>query len=308
MPLTTEFIESQKLTPEQVTAIGEVFNNDIAEVKKTYDGKANTDAEAILEGAAKAVETKTGIVREKGQKIADYITFAGEKFVEGKLSSETEKVNRKQKEYEQLIKDGASDGALKKKYDELQAAHDDLQKKEAEFDRVKPFEDLYTNLSKEHLTLKQTTAFSMVKPAFPDTVNKYEAEAKWNAFVKDVQNSHDIEIVDEIPMAISKENKHKTVKLSDLVAKNAEIQALTQGRAVKGTGADPTKEMGRVKGVPFDVPVKSTPEERQKLITEYLLEFGKKADGSKLTRIDPEWATKFSEYNRLLLEGTPATT
>jgi len=299
MPLTNEIIEAQKLTPEQVTAIGEVLSNDIAEVKKTYDGKANQDAEAILDGAVKSVAAKTGIQREQGQKVADYITFAAEKHVEGKLAAATAKVEQKQAELDKLIADGATDGALKKKYEELQAAHDSLQQKEAEFDRVKPFEELYKNLSTENLTLKLTTAFNSVKPTFPDTVNKYEADAKWNNFITDVKNSYDIEIVDGIPMAVSKENKHKTVKLSDLVAKNEEITALTQGRQVRGTGADPKKDV-TIKGVPFTVPENANAAERQKAIKDYL------TGDLKLAVLSKEYTAKFAEYNKKLLEGNPA--
>ena len=130
MPLTPELIAAKGLTPEQVTAVEEILTNDIADVKKTYDGKANTDAEAILEGAAKVVETKTGIIREKGQKVADYITLAAEKHVESKLSSEKTAVQKKQSELDELIKNGAGDAALKKKNEELTLALDNLQKKE----------------------------------------------------------------------------------------------------------------------------------------------------------------------------------
>jgi hypothetical protein len=306
MPLTPEIIESQKLTPEQVTALNEVIGNDIAEVKKTYDGKANADAEAILEGAAKAVETKTGIAREKGQKIAEYITLAGERYTDGKLSSERTKLEAKQKEYDDLIKSGASDASLKKKYEELQTAHDNLQKKEADYDRLiqGDYENLYNNLKNEHLTLKQTNAFSSVKPAFPDTVNKYEADAKWGNFVSKVKTAYDIDFNEEgKPIGISKENKHKTVLLSSLVEKDEEIKALTQGKKDKGTGTDP-KPTIKVKDVPFDVPENATSAERQKAITDYLLNEYKKPNGEKITRTSPEWAKLFSELNTKLLQGT----
>jgi hypothetical protein len=308
MPLTTEFITAQKLSPEQVTALGEVLSNDIAEVKKTYDGKANADAEAILDGAVKAVVTKTGIQREQGQKVADYITFAAEKHVEGKLSTATEKVNQKQKELDELIKNGAGDAALKSKNDQLAAALDNLQKKEAEFDRVRTgdFENLYNTLRTENMTLKQTTAFNSVKPAFPDTVNKYEADVKWNNFINRVKTSNDIEFNDEgKPIAISKENKHKISLLSDLVAKDEEIKTLTTGLQRKGTGTD-VKGNVTIKGVPFVVPENATPAERQKAITDYLLNDYRGQNGEKITRTSKEWAKLFSEYNQKLLQGTAA--
>jgi hypothetical protein len=308
MPLTTEIITAQKLTPEQVTAIGDVILNDIAEVKKTYDGKANADAEAILDGAVKAVVTKTGIQREQGQKVADYITFAAEKHVEGKLATATEKANQRQKELDELIKNGAGDAALKSKNEQLSAALDNLQKKEAEFDRVTTakFEELYSNLKNENLNLKQTTAFNTVKPSFPDTVNRYEADAKWGNFVTKIKNAYDIEFDDQgKPIAISKENKHKIYQLADLVAKDEEIKTLTTGIQRRGTGAD-VKGNVTIKGVPFAVPENATPAERQKAITDYLLNDYRTTTGEKITRTSPMWAKLFSELNQKLLQGTAA--
>ena len=305
--LTPEFITAQKLSPEQVTAIGEVITNDIAEEKKTYDGEANRNAELIIEGAVKVVEAKTGIQREKGQKAADYITFAAEKHIEGKLATANAAVEKKQKELDELIKNGAGDAALKSKNEQLATALDNLQKKEAEFDRVKTgdFENLYNTLKTENLTLKQTTAFNSVKPQFPDTVNKYEADVKWSNFVTKIKNGYDIEFDERGPIAISKENKHKIFPLADLVAKDEEIKTLTTGMQRRGTGADPKKEIN-VKDVPFPVPENATPAERQKAITDYLLNDYKKPNGDKITRTSPEWSKLFAEYNTKLLQGTVA--
>ncbi len=306
MPLTTDFIATQKLSPEQVTAIGEVISNDIAEIKKTYDGKANDNAEAIIEGAVKSIETKTGIQREKGQKAADYITFAAEKHVEGKLAAATAAVTKKQSELDELIKNGAGDAVLKSKNEQLATALDNLQKKEAEFDRVKTgnFENLYNTLKTENLTLKQTTAFNSVKPLFPETVNKYEADVKWGNFVTKIKTGYDIEFDDQgKPIAISKENKHKIFQLADLVVKDEEIKTLTTGMQRRGTGADPKKDVN-FKDVPFPVPENATPAERQKAITDYLLNVYKKNNGDKITRTSPEWSKLFSGFNTKLLQGT----
>jgi hypothetical protein len=301
MPLTPEIITAKGLTPDQVTAVNEILSNDIADVKKTYDGKANSDAEAILEGAAKVVETKTGITREKGQKVADYITLAAEKHIEGKFASEKTAIQKKQTELDELIRTGAGDAALKKKNEELQTAFDNLQKKEAEFDRVNngKFEELYTNLLGENKTLKQKTGFNSVKPVFPDTVNKYEVAAKWKSFEDDFLAKYDMELLDGEYIGVSKENKHKTVKLADLVSKNEEIKSLLSGVQNKGTGANPKGNV-KLKDVPFELPEKATPAERQKAIKDYLV------NELKLNPITSEYAKKFAEFNSKILEGTPA--
>ncbi|TRZ53039.1 hypothetical protein D4R99_01545 [bacterium] len=301
MEFAQDFITTQKLTPEQVTALKEVTDNHEADIKKTYDGKANTDAEAILEGAAKAVETKTGIARDKGQKIADYFIFAGGTYADGKLSSEKTTIQRKQQELDKMIQEGAGDTVLKKKNDELSTALDTLKKKEAEFDRVTTgnFEGLYTTLLGENKTLKQKTAFNSVKPTFSEAVNKYEAASKWKNFEDDILTKYDIELVDGEYMGISKDNKYKTAKLSDLVSKNEEIKGLLTGKKDLGTGTN-LKGTVKVKDVPFEVPDKATHTEIQQAIRDYLV------NELKLNHLSKEYSKQFSELNKKILEGTPA--
>ena len=301
MQLAKEFIEAQKLTPEQVTALAEVVNNNEAEIKKTYDGKANQDAEAILDGAAQKVTEITGLKRAQGQKIADFIAQAGTTFVETKLASERTALEKRQKEIDDLVKTGTPDAALKSKMDDLQKKFDTLQQKEAEYDRVTggKFEELYNTAKGENLSLKRKMAFGTVKPIFPDTVNKYEAAAKWQEFVDTTEKAYEIEF-DESgnPLAVSRENKHKVVKLADLISKNEEITALTKGRQNTGTGADPAKKDIQIKGVPFVVPENASPKDRQKAITDYL------TTELHLTKTSDQWPVKFAEFNKLLLQGT----
>jgi len=300
MKLADDFIQTQKLTPEQVTAIEETSNNSEAEIKKTYDGKANTDAEKILDGAAAKVAEMTGIKREQGQKIADYITFAGQKHVEGKLASERTSLDKKQKDLDEQIKNGAGDPALKAKLEDLQGKYDTLQKKEAELDELKAgnYKELYTNLLTENETIKINMAFEKVKPVFPDTVNKYEADAKWNSFVASVKQTHTIEFDEtNTPVGIDKNNKHKVVKITDLLAKNEEITGLLAGRSLKGPAID-GKPPVKIKDVPFDVPANATPADRQKAIKEYLV------NELKLSNISKEYSDKFAEYNTKILQGT----
>ena len=63
-----DIITKNDLSTEQVTALEEETNTNEADLKKDWDGKANKDAENILEGAAKSVQELTGIQREQGQK------------------------------------------------------------------------------------------------------------------------------------------------------------------------------------------------------------------------------------------------
>jgi len=151
----------------------------------------------------------------------------------------------------------------------------------------------------ENKTLKQKTGFNSVKPVFPEIVNKYEAAAKWKAFEDDFLSKYDLELVEGEYIGISKENKHKTVKLADLVSKNEEIKSLLAGVQNKGVG--PTlKGNIKLKDVPFEVPEKATPTERQKAIKDYLV------NELKLSTISSEYAKKFAEFNSKILEGTPA--
>jgi len=298
MEFTKEFIETNKLSAEQVTALVDATNDNEAEIKKTYDGKANTDAEAILEGAAKKVAEQTGIQREQGQKIADYLNVVGESYPKGKLESERKKLADKQKELDEAIKNGKPDVLLQGQFDEIKGKFDTLQAKEAEFDRVKEgdFETKYTELFASHSQAQETRAFDKVRPAFPDTVNKYEADAKWNSFIKDVKVKYNVEIdKDGDGHAIDKENKHKTYKLSDLVAKDKDITALKTGREQKGAGGDPDVKMIDIEKIPFKVPENATAQQRQQAITDYLTKT------LKLSKISSEYSEKFNEYNKQIL-------
>ena len=298
MEFTKEFIETNKLSDEQVTALTEATNDHEATIKLTYDGKANTDAEAILEGAAKKVSELTGIQREQGQKIADYISLAGESYPKGKLESERKKLEDSQKELDEKIKKGTTDTALLQKHEDLQAKFDALQAKEADFDRIAEgdYENKYNQLFESHTTTQISGAFNKVRPAFPDTVNKYEADAKWNSFVKGVKEKYNVEVdKDGVGHAIDKENKHKTYKLSDLVDKDKEITALKTGRKATGLGGSPDVTLIDVKDVPFKVPENATAQQRNDAIREYLTKV------LKLDKISSEYSDKFTEYNKKLL-------
>ena len=110
MDLTKEFIEEHKLEQAQVKAISEVTTSHIADLKGEWDGKANKDAEAILEGAANKIAETTSVQRDKGEKIADFITRSWGTFSE-KQSNE---LKNKITEYDEKIKNAGSDESIKK--------------------------------------------------------------------------------------------------------------------------------------------------------------------------------------------------
>jgi hypothetical protein len=75
--LTQEIIEKAGLTEDQLATIKPLGESYIADLKKGWDGKANSDAEGILNGAAVKVAEVTKVTRNQGEKIADYIVRAG---------------------------------------------------------------------------------------------------------------------------------------------------------------------------------------------------------------------------------------
>ena len=298
MDFTAEFITANKLTPEQVTVLTSTTNDNEADLKKGWDGKANTDAEKILEGAAAKVLELTGVQRVQGQKIADYLELAGTSYPKGKLESERNALKLKQDELEEAIRNGKPDELLQKNFNEMKEKFDGLQAKEADFDRIAEgdFENKYNTLFESHTQAQLNGAFSAVKPAFPDTVNKYEAEAKWGELVKSIKAKYDVEIdKDGVGHAIDKENKHKTSTLADLVAKDEKITALATGRKVTGLGGDPDVTLVDIKDIPFKVPENATPQQRQGAIIDYLTKT------LKLSKISNEYSTKFNEYNNKIL-------
>ena len=67
-----EFIEALKteigLSDEQLPKLKEAVTNHVAELQKQWDGKANENAEKIIDGAAKNIESLTGIPRMQGER------------------------------------------------------------------------------------------------------------------------------------------------------------------------------------------------------------------------------------------------
>lgn len=280
---------TEKFDEAQVTELQKHFINYDAELRKRYDGLANTNAEKILEGAAKKVEDLTGIKREQGVKIADYFTLAGTKHV----SDREQRLKDKEKELEEKIKNGNGDPILKKQLEETKTKLDALLQKEASIDEIikGDYKTKYETLVKDNQTLKVNNAFASVKPSFPVEVNPYEAAAKWKEFIDNVQQKYTIEFNPEgEAIAIDKDNQYKIVKLSELVKNDKEISTLSAGRQQQGMNHK--KGSQKLDGIPFAVPIDATPEEIQKAIKDYLL------NEKKLSFQDPEYAKQFGEWNK----------
>ncbi|MCP4336234.1 MAG: hypothetical protein GY679_00065 [Mycoplasma sp.] len=291
MELSQEFIQENGFNEDQVTAInGEVINH-VADLKKGWDGLANANAEKIIDGALTKTVELTGIARNEGEKSADYLKRANELFFESTKSTlETEK-----QKLDKLIKDGKPSEQQQAQYDELKGKFDKLQQKEAMFTDYEEndYKGKYEK-SKETLTkLNRKVAFNSVKPNFPDTVNSFEAKARWKEFQKNTEEKYNV-ILDEDNEAwvVDKENEHKTSKLSDLVSRDEILTELVKGREQKGIGSKDKKIT--LEGLPFEIKENATPLERTAAIKEYL--------ATKYnSNIDAGYAKDFTKFNQIAL-------
>ena len=174
--LTQEIIEKAGLTEDQLATIKPIGESYIADLKKSWDGKANDNAEGILSGAAAKVAENTNIHRNTGEKIADYIARAGNEFITTSLSSA-------KSEYEQKLKDFDGNNATKAELDAAKIKLDDAQKRLAEVEPLLDKANKYDDLATKYDTMKIQNAFGSVKPSFSADANTYEVKAKWQDFV-----------------------------------------------------------------------------------------------------------------------------
>ena len=269
MELSQEFIEQNGLSEEQVTAFtGHIENEIMPTIKKEYDGVANTNAEGILTGASNYAKEKLGVdlEREKGEKMGDYLI----RIADAGLSTKTEALKIKEAELEDKLKNFKGSDELKTKYEQQLSANDELLQKLAKLEPLEGIDEKYNTATTELSKLKKEVSYNSVKPVFPDTVNSYEATAKWNEWKNKVEEAYDIELIDGVPFGIDKENIHKKVKLSELVKADENINALLLGRQQKGTGANPA-DFRQVEGLPFSIPKNAIPEDITKLVREHVL-------------------------------------
>ena len=287
MDLSQEFIEANGLTEDQVGAINSHLSQEIVpNIKKEYDGLANKNAEGILDGASKAFTEKFGIdlQREKGEKYAEFIGRA----TEAALEKEKNALVEKEKEYNTKIKDFKGGEAYKEQIQALEAKNDSLLKQVADLEPLKGIDEKYAEATSRLTSMQKEIAYSGVKPVFPESVNKYEADAKWNQFKSGVEEKYNIEIKDGKAIAIDKGNVHKVVPLQDLLDKDENIAGLLKGREQKGLNGKPAATVA-VDGLPFELPKGATSEEITKIVREHVL---KKFDGN---HVAPGFSKEFSE-------------
>lgn len=276
------------LTPEQIEGIKPLYNDHLSTLQKEWDGKANTNAEGILTGAAVSVEKVTGVKRNDGEKIADYIQRSGGEFLKSKESELT----KLKSDYEEKIKGVKGNEALTAAFEEMKAEKEQLLKKYADYDKLAEYASKVDELTSANNELTKRVTFGSIKPNFPDTVNPFEAKARWDEFVSSIEKEWDVKLVEGVPTAVNKENPYKTEKLEDLLKKDENINNLLQGRQQGGTGAQ-QKDKTKIEGVPFEVPNNLDLKEQTRLIQEQVSKEGYLLGSS-------EFSARFSELNTLI--------
>jgi len=282
--LTQEIIEKAGLTEDQLATIKPLGESYIADLKKSWDGKANSDAEGILNGAATKIAEVTKVSRNQGEKIADYIVRAGNEH----LSVKQTEFETAKSQYEQKLKDFKGDEATKAELDAAKTKLDAAQKRLAEVEPLVEKASKYDELATKYDTMKNQTAFYAVKPTFSSEANAFEVKARWQEFVDGVQAKYTIELVDGVAMGIDKENPHRQVKLSDLVEAEESLKPLITGRQQQGSGAKAAKST-KIDGVPFEINKEATNPEKYAAIADYLV------TKEGLNKISKEYSERFKE-------------
>lgn len=286
MELTQEFIQEHNLSEEQVGAITNYVTKDyLPTIKKDWDDKANRNAEGILAGASKYAQSKFGVAleREQGEKYADYL----QRIADASLESQKTSLQQKEIELQDKLKNFKGSEELKQQLLEEKTKNDALLKQVAELEPLKGFDKKYEEAQSQLTSFQTEVSFSNVKPAFPQTVNKFEAEARWNEFKSNTLSKYNVQMVDGIPTAIDKENNYKTIKLSELLESDENIKNLLQGRQQRGTGSSSASTL-QVEGIPFDIPEGASRSELSKLVSKHL----EKKLGSTVHR---DYPTQFRE-------------
>jgi len=307
MELIPEQIKEIGLSEEQLPKLKTIITDHVATLKQEWDGKANKDAEAIIQGAINITRTQFGLTgeafdRKEGEKIADHLKRITPLVVDNALIKEKTALQQKEKELTEKIANGSADESLKVKLKETEDKLDVLKQKEANYADWEE-NDYKGKLEIANKTLSNQTkdiAFSSVRPFFPESVNKYEAQGRWKEFKDSVNNKyHNFKKVENDWVVVDKENEHITKKLSDLVKQDKALTELLQGRKFTGLGSETKKEIN-IEGVPFKVPENATSKERQDLITDYMINV------EKISFTSDKWAPRYNELNTKILERKPA--
>jgi hypothetical protein len=289
MEFTEEFIQENGLTEEQLNAINPVIDQHITTELGT---KVHEHTENNLGKIWGTVKDLTGIERENGEKYADAIRRATELHFKGSEES----YNRKLTELDDKIKNAKGDETLKQELESQKELITSLKQKEAEYDEwaKEDYKGKYEKASQDLTTMQQRIAFRDKLPTKPESVNKFEWDAKIKEFQTKALNENTL-VFDEndTPWLVDKENEFKKVMLEEAIKHEESIQNLVKGRQQTGTG---TKVIDKIKidGVPFDVPKDATPQQRQTAIREYLA-------GQGIKTTDSNYSKQFGELNQKIL-------
>lgn len=283
--ITPEEATEIGLNEDQLKALEPILNDKVANLKKGFSGEANKNAEAIISGAAEAALKKFGldIKRNDGEKNADFLQRVNEAVFE----NERQSVSTLKAEYEKKLKEFDGGDATKKELEDAKAKLDEAKRQLAEMEGYKEKAEKFDPLASEYETLRQSVAYQSVKPSFPDTVNPYEAKAKWEQFVKQTNEKYSVVLVEGEAIAIDKDNEHRRVKLEELLKQDKDVTELLQGRQQRGTGAKPTKSF---EGLPFELPENPTSEDISRVINEYLAK-------NNVPKTSPQFGSKFKEMH-----------
>lgn len=301
MELSNDFIQENRLSDEQVSKINEFVGVHLSELKNEWNGKANKDAEGILDGASNyAMKTMglEGVERLKGEKYGDFLMRTTPMFVDSALAKEKSNLAQREKQLDDKLKNTNGNEVLLQELESVKGKLSALKEKEAKYSEWEEndYKGKYQESTNELESLRVNMAFNSVKPKFPDTVNEYEANYKWEQFKKGILDNNHIKIVDNEAFVVDKENEFKTQKLSDVLKKDQEIALLLKGEN-RGLGGK-TKTV-RFKDVPFEVQENATPQDRTRSIKEYLT-----SQGLQIT--SPEYAKRFAELNSKILSQKTA--
>lgn len=283
--ITEEIAKELNLTPDQIAGIKPLYENDLATKKQGWDTLANDNAEKIIIGAITATteKFKIDLPREQGEKNADYLARLNAKVVETNQSN----IQRLEKELAQKVKDFNGGEATKEELQKAQKALDEAQLKLVDYDDLKAKAGQLEEIQTKYSSLEERVYFQNEKPSFPDTVNKYEAEAKWNAFLKSFDEKWNREFDDKgNSIAVSKENPHLKKTLKELVEADTELKPLLEGRKQEGTGG---KTGGKkLEGLEIELPENPTSEDKSKAINAYL-------DAKGIPKLSRERTQMFTE-------------
>ena len=287
MEISKEVIESAGLNEDQVTAINSYNQTQFELQEAKFVGKANEQAEGILGGAAKTIHELTGVERQSGQKMADYIKEASTTHI-GQLKSTYE---TKITEYDEKIKSVKGNEALTAEFERAQAEVLTYKQQLADLEPLKGLDEKYNTLLGSSNKMKEDNAFNSVKPSIPSHLTESEKQLfgyKYNDWKNQLLTEYDIVYVNGEYKAQSKENELIIKPLDALLKENTELSALVLPREQKGINDVPAGEMMSADGVPFKIPKGASTKDLAGLIQAHLSKEG-------IDKMSNDYPVKFAE-------------